>query len=366
MIFRGPLVLLLLLPAAVWAQGAAADKIRGFDLDTLARATAQATAFSTQYGTAQGQTSFDGWLRQQGLSLADYDVAYDTFLKRFEKDPSGRLEESYFAALDRYTPGERQPDLGDQATTAGVARENEGAQVEAAYGADAWRAVDDALPGQADAASQLALIDQLMADSQARASTTFLDMQEAAAQKHAAQFESLRKGRLPSAVAERAPADSPPEAPAEAPAPGSVEALHAALLSPLTESRRQAARPFAWECDGLALVPAAERESDPRHASCQPMALRGLWLPVAKEIFDAAPQEELHRVAPLLDYLRAFDLEVAARPSLEALRQRLRHAEAEAVAGLAEGPAEPEKILLKKRTAELGETLAAVERALGL
>ncbi len=98
-----------LLAGLAGAQQEAADKVHGFDLDTLAKATAQATAFSSQYGTAQGHASFDQWLRQQDLSLADYDAAYSAFLERFAKDPTGRLEQSYFAALDLYTPAKSGP-----------------------------------------------------------------------------------------------------------------------------------------------------------------------------------------------------------------------------------------------------------------
>lgn len=364
MIAKSPLALLLLMAAAAAAQEGAGEKVRGFDLDKLALATAKATAFSTQYGSAEGEASFDGWLREQGLSLADYDAAYNTFLERFERDPSGRLEESYFAALDRYTPGERRPELGDPARD-GLAREDEGTQIDAAYAADAWSAIDEALPGQTDAATQLAMIDKLLADSQARASSGFLAMQEAAAQKYAAQFESFRKGQLPGSGDAAEPAAAPPPA-APTPEPGSIGALHTALLSPLAEKRRAAARAYAWECDSLALVPAAERDQDPRAPLCAPVALYSLWLPVAKEIFEAAPQAELHRVAPLLDYLRGFDLEADARQGLEALRRRLRQAELEAVAELAEERSEPERILLKKRGAELRDALAAVERALRL
>lgn len=369
------LLLALFAPAAAKAAPeGTAEKVRGFDLDKLAMATAQATAFSTQYGSDRGQETFDHWLRQQGLSLADYEAAYDNFLVRFEKDPSGRLEESYFAALDRYTPGEQRAEPGD-AAIAGLAREDEGGRIDSAFRADAWKAVDQALPGETDAASQLAMIDQLLADSQARASSGFLAMQDVAAEKYSAQFESLRKGRLPGTLPGSPSAPSSPspsaqadggELPAPPPPPGSAAALHLTLQSPDPATRRGAARAFAWECDGLALVPAADRERDERAKLCASTVLRTLWLPVAREIFDAAPAEELHRVASLLDYLRPFQLENEARAGLEGLRERLRQSELETTGALAEDRPEIEKILLKKRSGELREALAAVERALGL
>jgi len=361
------LLALLLLAASVAADEPARearDKVRGFDLESLALATAKATAFSTEYGTGEGSANFEIWLRGRGLSLADYDVAYETFLARFAADPSGRLEESYFAALDRYTPGERRPELKGQ-TAGELDGASERGQVDAAYRADAWAAVDAAAPaGQPESGDQRGRINQMLADSQALASSGYLALQEAGARQHAAQFDKLRKGSLPAGEAE-AP-EPAPAAPVVPPAePSSIAALHQALLSPLAESRRGAARAFAWECDQLALMPPAERSRDQRAETCSEVELRAVWLPVALEIFDAAPQAELHRVAALLDYLRAFDLEADARPRLEALRQRLVPAELEATARLAEARSAPEGILQRKRSAELGAALDAVERALG-
>lgn len=355
------LILMLALPGQAEAQG---EKVRGFDLETLAKATAQATAFSTEYGSAQGEANFDQWLRQQGLSLADYDAAYSAFLERFASDPSGRLEESYFKALDLYTPGERRPDLKDQAAPE-VAREDRRGEVDAALAADAWSQVDASPPGR-EAALQQQHFTQLLAESQSRASSAYLALDQTVAQRYAQQIAGLRAGDLPVAppAAGSGPKAPPPPPPPPPDAAGALGALHAALSSPQAEARHAAARPFAWECDRLALSPAAARQQDPRATLCASLVLRDLWLPVAWEIFDAAPAEELDRVAGLLPYLEAFGFSGESRLSLESVRERLREEESAATARLAAAQRPAERILLQSRCADLRETLAAVEAAL--
>jgi hypothetical protein len=359
-------LLFFALAASAEAQQQAGEKIRGFDLDTLALATAKATAFSTQYGIAQGAESFDAWLRQQGLSLADYDQAYSVFLKRFEEDGSGRLEESYFAALDRYAPGAERP-APQESAAAELAAGNQGSQIDAAYRADAWATVEATASGQTDATAQARRIDQLLADSQSRASTSFLATQDASAKKFAEAMASLRPGTLPPGLGPNlavpaGTASRPQPAPLK---PGSLEAQHAALQSADAETRRAAARPFAFECDGLALVAPAGREADPRSRYCHGAILRDLWLPVAWEILDAAPEQELHRVAPLLPYLETFGFAEPSRLALEALHGRLKDAERAAAAELAAALSAPERILLGARCSTLREILAAVEKSLG-
>ncbi len=92
--------------------------------------------------------------------------------------------------------------------------------------------------------------------------------------------------------------------------------------------------------------------------------LSELWLQVAWEIFDAAPQAELHRVAGLLVYLKIFGFETESRLPLGSLRERLAAAENEAATRLAEAGSAPERILLQARSTDLREVLAAVDGAL--
>ena len=356
----GARLALLLFAAAAAAQQPAGDKIRGFDLETLALATAKATAFSTQYGTAQGAESFDGWLRQQGLSLTDYDQAYDLFLKRFEEDRTGRLEESYFAALDRFAPLAGQPAAPAERTAAELMAGDASPQIDAAYLANAWPAAQGAPTGPADVALQAQRIGQLLADNEARTQATLRTLQDASSRQIAEKMAGLRPGTLPPADDGKAPVARPRPAPLQ---PGSLEALHSALQSADAETRRGAARGFAFECDGLAL---SAREGDPRAPFCQGEVLRDVWLPAVWEILDAAPQEELRRVAPLLPYLESFGFAEPSRLALEALRERLQDAELAAATELAAAASAPEKILLGARRSTLREVLAAVEKSLGL
>ncbi len=287
--------------------GAPVEKVRGFDLEALARATAKSTAFSTEYGTAQGEANFEAWLRQQGFTLADYDAAYSAFLDRFSQDRSGGLEQSYFKALDLYTAGEQPAPLEQNRALPELEREGRRSEVDAAFTADAWQSVERvSVLGQA--AAEQEKFGQILAESQARASAAFLALEESTAQKYGPQFASLRAGQLPGgepatpSANSRAAAPVPPIPPPAA--DGALAALYAALRSSRPEERRAATRPFAWECDRLAAEPAPApsggEKDDPRRALCGSLVLRDLWLPVAWEIFDAAPEAELDRVAPLL------------------------------------------------------------------
>ncbi len=349
------------------APNPAGDKIHGFDLDTLALATAKSTAFSTQYGAARWESSFDSWLRGRGLSLADYEAAYKGYLKRFDDDASGRLEGDYFSALDRYTSGEQDPDLDDRAAP-GLAAEDSSERFNEAYRADAWSNLGSNVDAQADAATQIKRIDRMMAEAQAQTNPAILAMQDATVQKYAAQLEQFRKGTFPglppeSAFESQSEAELPRPEPLEPAEPSTIGTLHAELLSPLAATRHAAARPFAWECDALGLVAAAERAADPRSIYCQPEKLRSEWLPVAIETLEVAPQAELHFVELLLPYLKLMGFATESRPVIAALRQRLQDAlpGSEARIALAGGP---EKILLRARDRDLRSALAATEKAL--
>ena len=371
------------------AAAAKRDKIYGFDLDTLAYATAKATAFSTQYGSAQGEANFELWLRQQGLDRVGYDAAYDTFLKHFEADPTGSLEESYFAALDRYAPNAKPPDLQDQAGPE-LARQSGQQRVDAAYGASAWPSASGQAPGGNQADSQLRTIDELLAESQARTSSAYLALQEATAKQNAAQFERFRKGNLP--VSEEEPASPPPEekAPAAQPeqkAPASprppqpaASAITAALSSASPEAiaplaaaldrgteaeRRAAARPFAWWCDLFTLVPPAQRDSDPRTPYCHPAAVRQLWLPAALDILAAAPEKDLHLVPGLLDYFKLLGFAAESKAALASLLERLEAAENAAAQRLGSAKTPVETILEQSRLRDLKEAKEQVQKALG-
>lgn len=359
------------MPGAPATSAFPAEKVRGFDLEALARATAKSTAFSTEYGTAQGAVNFEVWLHQQGFSLADYDAAYSAFLDRFSQDKSGGLEQSYFKALDLYTAGEQPAPLEENRALPELARESRRSEVDAAFTADAWQSVEQvSVLGQA--ADQQEKFGQILAESQARASAAFLALEESTAQKYGPQFASLRAGQLPgggtdsaSLAEDRSAAPAPPVPPPAG--EGAIAALYAALRSNRPDERRAAARPFAWECDHLAAAPASAAEGepeDPRQARCGSLVLRDLWLPVVWEIFDAAPEAELDRVAPLLPYLAAFDFAGESRLSLESLRDRLREEETAAIARLAAAERPAEKIFLRARCGGLRSTLSAVEAAL--
>lgn len=349
-------------PAAPAAEAPSADeRIHGFDIETLAKATVQVTAFSTEYGLAQGEKSFELWLRSQGLSLREYDAAYEAFQKRFANNSS--LEQSFFAALDRFAPpAPPPPNPAEQALTAFDSR----GRIEEVYYGSAQSGSDSLSPttGEGlDPSLKPEQIYDILAASQSMANTTVLAEQEVLAEKYGEQLAALRRGSLPPAQEEPLVPLAEPLPPAE---PETLMKLDADLASAHAATRQAAARPFAWECDSLSVLKAEARAEDPRSIFCQPAALRFQWLPVALEIFDRAPEDNLDLVAGLLDYLKPFGFLAESREALEALRRRLDATiqAAETRLGKNEGVGVAEQILLKKRLRDLKTTLEAVDRTL--
>ena len=338
------------------------ERIHGFDVETLAKATVQATAFSSEYGLAQGEKSFELWLRSQGLSLREYDAAYEAYLKHFANNKS--LEQSFFAALDRYAP---EPATKPQnQTEAGLQALDARGTIDQAYrgsGQVGSESSGSAAMDELDPESQREQVFAILAASQSLANTSVLAEQEVVAQKYGEQLANLRRGTLPKAEDEPYVPLAEPLPPAE---PETLAKLDAALASAHAPTRQAAARPFAWECDSLSLLKAEEREQDPRTLFCQPAALRLQWLPVALEIFDQAPEDRLELVAGVLDYLKPFGFEAESQQALEALARRLKSAITSAESRLAKPQTlgTPEQILLKKRLRDLKSTLEAIERAL--
>lgn len=339
------------------------ERIHGFDIETLAKATVQATAFSSEYGLAQGENSFELWLRSQGLSLRDYDAAYNAYLGRFAEDKG--LEQSFFAALDRYAP--LPAEMPRNQTEETLRELDSQGTIDQAYrgsGPTGTETTDSRAADSFDAVSQREQIYEILASSQSLANPSVLAEDEVLAKKYSEQLASLRGGTLPAATD-----DEPlvPLAETLTPAePDTLAKLDAALASAHAATRQMAARPFAWECDSLSLLKPRARAQDPRMSFCQPSALRYQWLPVALEIFDQAPEEKLELVAGILDYLEPFGFETESRQALEALAGRLKGtiSNVESRLGKLESLSVPERILLDKRLRELRSTLAAVERSL--
>lgn len=358
------LLALLLWPALPAA--AQEEKYAGFDLDKVAEATSRFTSFRSQYGEAGAGDHFETWLEEQGLSRTGYEQAYAAYWERFKADATGKLEAQFHLAIQKWTQKFEYGDVPDrsQESRGGVTLDRY-AKISVALsrqpGADLAAVLKE--NGIADLAAwqkvNAAWAQAFQNDPGAALAMQYGQLY----QKYAGPaFQKEQEQKLADTLAGRFDAGpARPETPPERP---TIAQLRAALTSQVQSERWEAARPFAWECDRLDLVPEKQRKADPRWPHCQPAVLRQEWLPVVLDIVDHVPEDKLHLATGLLDYTAELGFAKDAKLTYLRCLNRLKPALATLEQAFApiQDKAVPERILLRTKIDEHQAAIREIER----
>lgn len=358
-------VLAWAMPWPVAAEELGTERIFGFDLDAVAKATCRFTSFRTQYGEEAADAKFEEWLASQGQSRDTYTSAYNAYWERFRADKTGKLEARFHTLIAEYTRRFEYGDIPDrsQEVRGGLSLDRY-AEVAVALTRPPGVDLPSTLKKYGLSAAQWQQANEAWGQAMKEDSTFALAQQYGQLyQKHAGPgFAQEREAQLAGNLAGRFDQKTEPSPP---PAQPTTAERRAALKSSSRTERWEAARPLAHQCSLLPLL-GKKAAADPRAPDCKPEVLRQELLPVMADIIDHHQDTELNRVTGLLGYIEDFgwqkDLDLTLRRTLNRWRAHLETLEA-AFAPI-QHKALPERIPLRTKIDEHQASIRELERQL--